>query len=64
MGRADVRQIVGPPDRVTRVALFHRLIESWSYSRPMPFRVEFDSRRGEEAFVTAIQRSATASPPP
>jgi hypothetical protein len=55
MTRNEVRKLAGPPLRVVRQVLFNRYVEQWVYEQPVPFRVEFDCKRGEEPFVSALK---------
>jgi hypothetical protein len=45
----QVRQILGPPNRVARQILYHRYLEQWVYSPPVAVRAEFDRHSGQPA---------------
>ncbi len=62
MTAAEVRQLLGPPVRVARQALYRRHIEQWVYENPQPIRVILNSVRGEEPVVTAVLQSRPIGP--
>jgi hypothetical protein len=43
----QVRQTLGPPNRVARQILYHRYLEQWVYNPPVSVRAEFDCPRGQ-----------------
>jgi hypothetical protein len=51
MTQAEVREILGPPRRISRQILFRRHLEQWHFDDPSGW-VQFDCPRGEEAIVT------------
>ena len=53
----QVRQMLGPPQRIARQILYHRHLEQWLYDKPHLLRLEFDCPRGREGRLTTIQRS-------
>jgi hypothetical protein len=62
MSAAEVRQLVGPSARVTRLILFRRSIEQWHYEE-LSGQIEFAHPRGEEPYVLGVHsRDATRAP--
>jgi hypothetical protein len=55
MTQDEVRQVLGPPQRVARQVLYRRYLEQWLYERPRPVRVEFDCVRGQPPQVLSVQ---------
>lgn len=43
----EVRAKLGPPNRISRQILAHRVREQWHYDQPIGLRLEFDSPRGQ-----------------
>jgi hypothetical protein len=62
MRPAEVRQLLGPPVRIARQALYRRHIEQWVYENPQAIRVVFNCVRGEEPIVTAVLPSRPSGP--
>jgi hypothetical protein len=56
MSEREVRELLGPPDRVARQIYFQGWVEQWVYKTPNRFCVELRARRGEEAKVSAVPR--------
>jgi hypothetical protein len=50
MSQRELKQILGQPTHVSRLLLFRRHLEQWSYVDP-PRWVEFSAPRGEEPTV-------------
>jgi hypothetical protein len=51
---AEVREILGPPQRVAREILYARYVEQWTYDAP-PVRIVFDWRKGQEKRIQTVQ---------
>jgi hypothetical protein len=49
----EVKQVLGNPQRVTRVVLFRRYLEQWHYDERAGY-VEFACPRGEETYVLSV----------
>jgi hypothetical protein len=49
----EVRQLLGPPQRIARQILYHRYLEQWVYDAPLSVRVEFDCPRGQPSRLIA-----------
>ena len=49
-----VRQLLGPPRRVTRQVIYQRYLEQWHYGSPAVSWVEFECRRGQEARLRGV----------
>jgi hypothetical protein len=63
MTLAEVRTILGPPQRVARQILYHRYLEQWAYLPPVSLRVEFDCPRGQAARVIATRPTSNGKRP-
>ena len=44
----QVRNHVGPPQRISRQILYHRYREQWIYEAPVAARLTFDCPRGQK----------------
>ena len=53
MNQAEVKKILGPPQRVSRTVLFRRHLEQWHYADSDRW-IEFQCVRGEEPYVTQV----------
>jgi hypothetical protein len=54
MTPTEVRQILGPPNRVARQILYDRYLEQWVYVAPRSLRVEFGYPRGQPASLLTV----------
>jgi hypothetical protein len=54
MTPAEVRQVLGPPQRVARQILYHRYLEQWVYNAPTSVRVEFDFPHGQPPRLVSV----------
>src|SRR4051794_28239878 len=61
MSAAEVRQKLGSPRQTARQILYGRYLEQWTYDVPLPVRIEFDWRKGQERQILTVQ--ALTSPP-
>ena len=50
----QVRQRVGPPNRVARQILYHRYREQWIYDAPVPVRLTFECLRGQKPQLLSV----------
>jgi hypothetical protein len=48
MTTEEVHKLIGPPKRTARQILSHRYREQWIYDPPLPARLQFDCRRGQQ----------------
>jgi hypothetical protein len=55
MSAAEVRQKLGAPRRTSRQILYGRYLEQWTYDGPVPVRIEFDWRKGQERQILTVQ---------
>jgi hypothetical protein len=62
MTPAEVRALLGAPDRVARQILYHRYLEQWVYNDQAPLWVEFNCLRGKEPYVLTVQAPAPPNP--
>jgi hypothetical protein len=58
----QVRQLLGPPQRVARQVLYHRYFEQWVYDAPLNLRIEFECRRGQQIQVQSVQAARPVQP--
>ncbi len=58
----QVRQVLGQPRRIGRQILYQRYIEQWVYDTPLPFRLEFDCRRGQRPSLLPLPSTAPPAP--
>jgi len=58
----QVRDLLGPPQRVARQILYQRYLEQWVYDAPFDLRVEFECRRGQQPQVQSVQPLRPARP--
>jgi hypothetical protein len=59
---AQVRHLLGGPQRVARQILYHRYFEQWLYDAPFHLRVEFDCRQGQEPQVVSVRSTRLLRP--
>ncbi len=52
---AEVRQLLGQPDQISRQYFYRRYLEQWSYSQP-PCWLVFSYVRGQEPVLQIIQK--------
>jgi len=53
MSATEVKQLIGVPQRITRVVLFRRHLEQWHYDDRAGY-IEFACPRGEENHVVGV----------
>jgi hypothetical protein len=58
----QVRNQLGPPQRVARQILYKRYLEQWVFDGPQPCRIEFDCQRGRSPRVVTVQPLSPAKP--
>lgn len=54
MTAAEVRALLGPPQRIARQVIYKRCLEQWLYESP-PLRLEFNSVQGQPSLLLTIQ---------
>jgi hypothetical protein len=52
---AEAEDVLGKPKRVARQLLYGRYLEQWTYDDPVPVRIEFDWRKGQEKQILTVQ---------
>lgn len=62
MSQAQVRRLLGPPQRVARQILYRRYLEQWVYDGPHAVRIEFDCVRGKEPQILTVHPLTPARP--
>jgi hypothetical protein len=62
LSASEVRDLLGPPRRISRQILYRRYLEQWTYDEPSFVLIEFDCLRGQEARVVNIHWPAKAKP--
>jgi len=60
MPASEVRRLLGRPNRIVRQILLRRQVAQWSYDGLVPFWIEIEHVRGQEAKVTAINPPSNA----
>jgi hypothetical protein len=50
----QVRELLGPPQRVARQIFYQGYLEQWVYERPLPCRIDFLHRLGKEAQIQSV----------
>lgn len=61
MSPAEVRELLGPPNRIARQILYRRYLEQWTYDALPSSWIEFDCPRGQEPHVLTVHLK---NPPP
>jgi hypothetical protein len=54
-GEVLLRILLGKPKHVARQILYGRYLEQWTYDDPVPVRIEFDWRKGQEKQIQTVQ---------
>jgi hypothetical protein len=52
---AEAEDLLGKPRHVARQILYGRYLEQWTYDDPIPVRIEFDWRKGQEKQIQTVQ---------
>jgi hypothetical protein len=52
---AELRQLLGPPQRIARQILYRRYLEQWSYDDPLLLHIEWDCHKGQEPQILTVQ---------
>jgi len=63
MSAAEVRDRLGPPERVSRQISYHRHIEQWIYPAPLNLRIDFRCLPGQEARVQNVRSGGEPKSP-
>ncbi len=51
---AELQQVLGPPDTVSRQAVYRRCVEQWRYDAPLPLCVVWQAESGREAQILTV----------
>ncbi len=62
MPPAEVRRLLGPPDRIARQILYRRYLEQWIYDAPLALRIGFDCLPGQDPQVQTVQPTTPDKP--
>jgi hypothetical protein len=62
MTPAEVRRLLGPPDRIARQILYRRYLEQWIYDDPPALRIVFDCLKGQEPHVQTVHAPTDSKP--
>ena len=62
MTAAEVRRLLGPPDRVARQILYRRSLEQWIYEAPLALRIGLDCLPGQDPQVQTVQAITAEKP--
>jgi hypothetical protein len=52
---AEAEDLLGKPKQIARQILYGRYLEQWTYEDPLPVRIEFDWRKGQEKQIQTVQ---------
>ena len=52
---AEAEDVLGKPKQIARQILYGRYVEQWTYDEPIPVRIEFDWRKGQEKQILTVQ---------
>lgn len=62
MTAEEVRNLLGPPQRIARQILYRRHLELWIYEMPAPLWIEFNFVKGQDSRVINVQSEIFQKP--
>jgi hypothetical protein len=54
----ECRQLLGPPQRISRQMVYRRCIEQWTYDLPVPLCINWQAAAGQEMQIQAVHALA------